>query len=308
MERVDKVERQADLVALLLATPRPLRLREIVSQVVGYPDGEGAARQAFERDKRELRAEGIPVATVPVDGGELGYRIPPEDYELADLGLTEEESIALALAVAAVRLEGTPAEEALWKLGGASGAPPPVVVLPSLPALPGLREAAARRSTVRFRYGGVDREVEPWGLLSRDAFWYLVGWDRTRSDRRTFRVDRIEGGVEAGPPGAFDRPADLDLAEALGEPWEIGQEEAAEALVLVDAVHAGRVARELGEAAVVERRPDGSVVVRLTATNRAGLRSWVLGMLTHARLLGPPDLVDDVVGWLQSVAATGGEA
>jgi hypothetical protein len=50
------------------------------------------------------------------------------------------------------------------------------------------------------------------------------------------------------------------------------------------------------------------VVLHMAVTNRPAFRSFVLGFLDHARLLGPPELVDDVVGWLEALAASPGEA
>jgi predicted DNA-binding transcriptional regulator YafY len=39
------------------------------------------------------------------------------------------------------------------------------------------------------------REVEPHALVNAGARWYVVCWDRDRSDWRTFRADRISGGI-----------------------------------------------------------------------------------------------------------------
>ena len=50
------------------------------------------------------------------------------------------------------------------------------------------------------------------------------------------------------------------------------------------------------------RRPDGSVVVELTVTNRDAFRSFVLGFLEHAEVLGPPELRDELVAWLGALA------
>ncbi len=61
--KLDRLERVTDLVLVLLETPRPLTLDAIANQVPGYPAEHAARRQAFERDKRLLRDEGIPVLT-----------------------------------------------------------------------------------------------------------------------------------------------------------------------------------------------------------------------------------------------------
>jgi len=60
--RISRLERITNLVLALLETSRPLSLREIGGAVAGYPPEAGALRQAFERDKRTLRDNGIPVA------------------------------------------------------------------------------------------------------------------------------------------------------------------------------------------------------------------------------------------------------
>ena len=75
MQRLDRLERVTDLLLVLLDTPRPLSLREIANRVPGYPDAHGARRQAFERDKRLLRDEGVPVLVVPI-GGEDQLGLP----------------------------------------------------------------------------------------------------------------------------------------------------------------------------------------------------------------------------------------
>jgi hypothetical protein len=61
--RLDRLERVTDLVLVLLHTDQPLTLDSIAHQVPGYPEEHAARRQAFERDKRLLRDEGIPVLT-----------------------------------------------------------------------------------------------------------------------------------------------------------------------------------------------------------------------------------------------------
>src|SRR5436853_527331 len=254
---MDKLERLTNLLLVLLEAPRPLTMRELVDHVEGYPQGDAACRQTFERDKRTLREEGVPLETVTVEehGQRIqGYRVRPEQYYLPELGLTSEGQAALNLAVAAVRLDTGSSRDALWKLGGAEHDPaPPFAALPALPALPALHEALRNGASVRFRYRGRDRHVDPYGMGFRHGFWYLVGHDRDHAEQRTFRVDRIEGGVEPGEHHAFTVPARFDLAGALPEePWRMGEGEALRAQVLVDRVRAPLVLAELREDAVAE--------------------------------------------------------
>jgi predicted DNA-binding transcriptional regulator YafY len=307
----DRVERLTNLLALLLETPVPLSLVEIAGALDGqYPDGAVARRGTFERDKALLREIGVPIETEIVTGGpyagQTRYRIDRRRYELQDLRLEPDELAALQLAVAATRSGARSARDALWKVGADAGEAASHVVapLPTLPFLPSLREAVAQRRVVELDYGGVHREVEPWGLLLRDGFWYLIGHDRVRGARRTFRVDRIDGEPLVRPGAhAFERPPGLDLRSALAvDPKALGADQQRDAQVLVDADWAAPVVREVGEERVVARRDDGAVVLSVACTNVDAFRSWVLGLGEHAEVLGPPDVREHLVSWLGSVA------
>ena len=315
MQRLDRLERVTDLLLVLLDTPRPLSLREIANRVPGYPDTHTARRQAFERDKRLLRDEGVPVLTVKIEGDDqLGYRIDPDAYYLPDLGLEADEQAALNLAVAGVHLGEPIGREALLKLGAGGesplrDAPAPLVDLPSfggLPALPLLFDAVRQAAPVSFGYRDQARQVDVAGLRFRQGHWYLVGFDRDRGEARTFRVDRIDGVPELGPAGSAQLPETFDIDQAFGrEPWQFGEGEAVEVDVRVDGAESGRVVAELGEAAVVERTDDGTVVVRLPVTDVGALVLWALDLLDHAEVIGPAEVRAAMVNRLEASVMAG---
>ena len=94
----ERLERLVNLTATLLDTRRPLSLDELATRLEpSYPAEKVARRRAFERDKETLRELGVPIVTEPVEGagGDVGYRIPPDEYYLPDPGLTDEERAAL---------------------------------------------------------------------------------------------------------------------------------------------------------------------------------------------------------------------
>jgi predicted DNA-binding transcriptional regulator YafY len=301
---MNKVERLLNLVAALLEARRPLPRWEVQQVVPGYPDDDVPFRRAFERDKEALRAMGIPLVMEPLDPehpelGE-GYRIPREQYELADPDLAPDELAALHLAATTVRVGGNTGAEALWKLGGAPGEPPAPSAVAALPGgehLGALFGAISERRTATFGYRGAERRVDPHRLSFRNGFWYLAGFDHARNGDRSFRLDRLDGPPSLGPAGAFERPE--RVVERQAEPWEMGDEDEILARVLVDSAQAQWVVER---ASVVERHDDGSVVVEMRVTNRDAFRSFVLGFLDHAEVLGPPELRDDMVAWLTSVA------
>jgi proteasome accessory factor B len=320
----DRLERLTNLVLVLLHTNRPLPLREIASTVSGYPEDPVALRQAFERDKRVLRENGIPLTMERPEGADyqVGYRILPEHYYLPELDLTADEQLALGFALAAVRIEGAgSARDAFGKLG-LPDVPdlPPVAVLPSLPALGTLQDCVRRRCRVSFSYRGRLREVESYGLCFRSGAWYLVGRDATVSngkagatasggpggsdDLRTFRVDRIEGEVAAAAAGSFEPPADLDLRELVRfVPWQSHGAEATEVVVDVDHREA-RAALDLAGPGAEEPRPEGhGVRLRFAVGDEEAFVSWLVGLGDAAVLVSPATLRQRVVRRLEEIAA-----
>jgi predicted DNA-binding transcriptional regulator YafY len=307
----DRVERLTNLLALLLETREPLSLVAIAGALEGqYPDAPQARRAAFERDKAALREIGVPIDLEIVPSGQYAgqtrYRIDRARYELRDLELDDDETRALQVAMAATRPGSSSGQEALWKLGGGpvDHGSAVTAVVPDLPALPILREALVQGRSVRFRYRDVDRRVDPWGVLLQSGFWYLVGHDHERDARRTFRIDRIDGEVEPGDPVTAPRPADFDPAGAVpGDPKLIGATgEVSHAQVWIAPHRARGVVRELGDDRVVSTAEDGAVIVSVPCANLPAFRSWVLGFLDDAEVLGPAEVRADLVGWLEGIA------
>jgi predicted DNA-binding transcriptional regulator YafY len=306
---VDPLERLTNLVALLLESRVPLTLNDIQYRLVGqYADNEDARRGAFERDKRVLKEVGIPLRQTVLTGdqaGQTGYWIERSEYELEDLRLDDDERRALQVALAAVHIGPNWADDAILKLGGSTleESSSWTATLDASENVPILYGASTERQVVRFSYRGEAREVEPWGIVARNGFWYLIGLDRRAGERRTYRVDRMENVVAVGNPNAFDRPADFDPAAALQSAIEsIGaQEGVTEARVLIDAPRALAAEMELGAESVAERRPDGSIVVKVPCRNRLVFRAWVLGFVEHAEVLGPPEVREEIVSWLEAM-------
>ena len=319
-----------NLVAALIDTGHPLSRAEIRKRIDGYSDDDDAFRRNFERDKELLRQMGFPLVTVAGDHthpDDVGYRIPREQYELPDPGLDESELAALRLAASAVQLEGEWGHDAviraLRKLGGAASSEPlgsdgrsgaGAPARGGLAALPGEDAAAVafgaigERRRVAFRYHGQRRVVEPWRLSFHRGRWYLAGLDTSRGaggEERLFRLDRVDGPVVAeGPRDAFDRPSSADAAPP--EAWQLGDDDEVVATILVDADQAHWARQALGDEAVKEARPDGSIVCQMSVTNREAFRSFVLGFLDHAEVLDPADLRQDMVDWLAGLAGGSG--
>lgn len=303
-----KLERLLTLTATLLRASQPLSADELQRRVPGYPDAQASFRRAFERDKDDLREMGVPitVATVPDSDPPIdGYLIRDNDYYLEDPGLEPEELAAIGLAAQMVQFGAAPADEAIWKLGGsgpnsAGPAGQAMAAVPSDPTVIALFDAVRERRTVSFVYNETSRELEPWRLSHQRGRWYVVGFDRARSAERNFRVDRIEGPLNASESDAFVRPDHAGDVRSRA-PWEFDESEEIVAQVLIDADQAAWARTQVGADASIDEQADGSIVVHVAVSNTDAFRSFVLGFRHHAEVLSPPKLREEMIEWLQAI-------
>jgi predicted DNA-binding transcriptional regulator YafY len=185
-------------------------------------------RRTVRRDVDRLRRLGYPIAATPGVAG--GYRLGA-GASLPPLLLDEEEAVAVAVGLRAAASVGVAGIEetsvrALAKLEQVlpsrlrrrvsalrAATVPYAFTGPSVDpdTLAVIAGACRDYQRVRFGYRAHDgthgrRIVEPHRLVHTGRRWYLVAWDTSRSDWRTFRVDRIEA------------PPSLDRAFAPREP------------------------------------------------------------------------------------------
>ena len=307
-----RLERLLRLIAALIDTRRFLSIEELHNRVgtargadsAGYPENKAAAKRAFHRDMNELADAGIPVISGPVPGQHRetwGYRIRKQDYSLPEMDFEAAELAALHRAATAVRFDGFSGTEALWKLGGrvGEGTGAELAAVPVHPALADLFQAVTEQRAADFDYSGQPRAVEPWTLAFDQGHWYVVGHDRGREEKRTFRVDRIEGNVALGPPGGFQQPEGT-AGWVPFQPWKFGTGPAVTARLRVDRDQAVWAARRLGQEPSI-KEADGSAVFEVVVRSPKAFRSLVLEFLEHAEIVGPPELRADMVAWLESI-------
>lgn len=312
---MSNAERLMNLTICLLHARTPMTREQIRQAVHGYSQSRDdvAFERMFERDKKALKAIGVPIQTEPLSAffdDEVGYRIVRQTYELPDLQFDAAET--LALGVAATVWERTRlAEDSLRALGklratgvdidsqrSASLAPRMTTDEPSFDVL---KTALQAKQRVTFTYKGLSRVVEPWTMAYRRGNWYLFGFDATRDDHRCFKLARIEDTpTTVGKPGVYDVPA-FDEAELLA-PLETPVAD---------------------QRAVVAIRGDGAPALRRHATRleRAAPRlgytcyeiaysmpdMFVRDVAEHGAdvlLIEPPDLRETLIEYLRGVGAT----
>ncbi|WP_020673504.1 helix-turn-helix transcriptional regulator [Amycolatopsis nigrescens] len=320
-----RAERLVNLVLALLSTRQYLTAERIRGIVPGYADAvsDEAFFRMFERDKTELRELGIPLETgrnSSFDSVE-GYRIARRDYELGEIELAPDEATAVGLAV---RLWDSPeltgqAQGALVKLRAAgveveNGAPTVVESrVRAESAFSPLLAAVQNRQAVSFQYrrsGSPDRlmrTLEPWGVVSWKARWYVIGHDRDRQAPRCFRLSRVSGDVRTvGKPGEVRRPEDVNLLEFVAVTGDQDPTPVATATVwIADRRAAGvrRHAKLVGRLAV--DGVDGDLAeIELFAPESAA--DWIAGHGPDVLVLEPDVLAKSVRDRLEAIVHHGG--
>ncbi|MFC6012907.1 helix-turn-helix transcriptional regulator [Nocardia lasii] len=316
---------------------RTLRLLSLLQTHRSWSGTELAARlrvsaRTLRRDIDRLRELGYPVDARPgVDGGyqlAAGAALPP-------LVLDDDEAVAITVCLQAGS-QGAgdglaePSVRALGKL---------VTVLPTrlrrrVDALRAMTESAAwtdvpvsdldpavltdlaltcrREERLTFTYTAADaatstREVEPHRLVSVGRRWYLVAYDLTRHDWRTFRVDRL---TESATTGIRFRPRALPAADAATfVRTAIGGYRTGYAVTAEIVASAEHVRSRVGRWCAITALSPDRTHIELSVDNL----DWPVLLLGKAeaefRVLGPPELVERLQEWgtrfLDSTAVPG---
>jgi predicted DNA-binding transcriptional regulator YafY len=197
-----------------------------------------------------LREMGIPVEA---ELGRYGAYSLRSGHRLPPMMFTDEEALGLTLGLLAARHLGlagvAPAVEgALAKLervmsealrGRVRALQETVSIAASRPQAPARSEALLtlaaavgeqRRVRLRYRSGWsreTEREVDPYGVMHREGYWYAVGHCHLRGGMRLFRLDRVLDAEMLEE--IFARPVGLDspgavlsaVANTPGDRWSV---------------------------------------------------------------------------------------
>lgn len=312
-----KSTRLVDLVTLLLTRRYGVRVDEI-RRLRGYPRNPVAFHRQFERDKELLREMGFAVATRedPDDESRSVYFLDRGRTLLREVSFTAEELAALALArrlTAHLPLVGASVRAGLSRAGepGLEDLAPPGVNCPAPPAtgrreesrLRLLEEAIARDRRLAVRYQALGesrataREIDPYALFLRGGAWYLLAYCHLRQAPRVFRVSRFLEArfAKRGAGPDFTLPKDFDLERYVDRyPFEVGHGTGGPVTLRFEPQETWRVGQGLGRRGRVERRAGGVVDLTLARAQTEALVSWVLGLGSGVRVVGPSGVCREI--------------
>jgi proteasome accessory factor C len=318
----EKLIRQLSLISYLMAERRPVTALEIRRDVEGYSEmNEDAFARRFYADRAELESLGIQLTVdKPLDmGGEQEtYSLRPENFHLPPIAFTDEELAALHTALSLLDGEFAYAEPLRLALQQISWGRPSPLAMPEHQGLAlGITASAGghelsqrlakvetaifRQKTITFDYYTMQRDavesrkVDPYHLLYQGGQFYLVGRSHERDAIRVFRLSRIRGKVAYATKAEHDfkRPADFDpRVYANRAEWQFGDPIGTAEIWVSDRI-AWQVERHFGRYGEVEHTGDG-IILRTPYADARQIASFVLGLREHARVLGPPELVEEV--------------
>jgi proteasome accessory factor BC len=318
----EKLIRQLSLISYLMAERRPVTATEIRRDVEGYSDmTEDAFARRFYADRAELESLGINLSVdKPADGfsEQENYSLAREAFHLPAIAFTDRELASLQTALSLLDGEFAYAEPLRLALQQITWGRPSPLDLPSQRTVGlGITAAAGghdvsqriakidtaiyRRKRIEFEYHTMAtdetalRRVDPYHLLFEGGQFYLVGHSHERQALRVFRLDRMRGKVAYATKAEhdFQRPEDFDPRRYANQvPWQLGSAIATAEVWFSERI-AWMVERHFAAYGELEAAGDGSCVFRTRYALPRLLIAWVLGFGEHARILGPPELVEE---------------
>lgn len=283
----------------------------------------GVSLRTVHRYFDMLEEMGIPLYAErgPYGGFSLvrGYKMPPLVFTLEEAvalvlgtGMVEEmwgelyrESARGALAKLENLLPDEQVREVAWARNSLVATGMNRSDLKALtPTLEKLRRAIREHRSLEMKYQSnqvphpTQRGLEPYALVHRWGWWYVVGFCQLRGEVRTFRVDRI---AEISLSDAtFRIPPEFDLQAHLKNEFQAQPQIKAKLKVDADSTWLFKGNHSYWES--VEEQTDGSLVVSFSAPALEWAASTVLAYGPAVEVLEPPELRRMVMEWLQVTA------
>jgi predicted DNA-binding transcriptional regulator YafY len=170
------------------------------------------------------------------------------------------------------------------------------------PALEKLRRAISEHRSVEMLYQSSQiphpsqRGLDPYALVHRWGWWYVIGFCHVRKEIRTFRVDRIFEITLLDT--TFTPASNFDLQEYLK--GDSQAQPKITARLRFDAEFAFLLAGNHSYWQTVSPQPDGSVEVTFAAPTLEWAASTTLAYGPAVEVLEPPELRTMVLEWIEA--------
>jgi len=174
------------------------------------------------------------------------------------------------------------------------------------PVMEKLRRAIRERREVQMTYRGRNqaeasqRALDPYALVYRWGWWYVIGHCHLRGAVRSFRVDRISDLILSGE--SFDAPAGFDIHAYLATDMRSQSEPAVRARLRFEARFAQVALDDRLQWETVETQPDGGVIVTLAVPDLEWAASTAMAYGPIVEVLEPAGLRQMVAERAEAIA------
>lgn len=228
-----KLERQLNLLFVLINANRPIEKNEIRLRVPGYLDkSELAFERMFARDKDDLRELGIPIETKFVDvlhEDQFGYFVNRDEWQLPEISFSPEERSLLNAASSAWHQSqiGMAVDTAVERLTERMQIDQIIQLDISRQSsyLEIIFQAFGNGKCLEFTYFSRNKNtqelrlVAPWRVFLSEGRGYLIGFDQDKGEMRVFRLSRIVGSIALSDELSLEPiPENLSAAKIV-ENW-----------------------------------------------------------------------------------------
>jgi proteasome accessory factor B len=147
-----------------------------------------------------------------------------------------------------------------------------------------------------------ERVIAPYTLEPTDAGVYVIGYDETRSEIRTFKLERLQAATVI--PEAYAIPQDFDPVTYLENSWRIMTGEAPiDVLLRFNSEAAPYVRERIWHASQeIDAHPDGGLDLRLHIADPREMLPWIRSWGAQVEVIAPNWLRERVAEDLRSAA------
>ena len=167
-----------------------------------------------------------------------------------------------------------------------------------------LHNAVQHRKVIRFKYerynvykeivegnDGNYYEVEPYGVVWNNGFYYLVGFNLSRKEIINYRIDRMRRVEEQDE--SFTREY-FNLAEHINKCFNMYPGTVSHIEIKFDKHLINAIIDRFGKDVNIKVAEDGNFILKTDAAINEGLVRWILNWGSDAKVLYPPMLIKEV--------------
>lgn len=165
-----------------------------------------------------------------------------------------------------------------------------------------------KKTTLEFDYRPLQkttfmtRQLDPYHSVCQKGNWYVIGFCHDKNEVRVFNFSRMKNvhdtnkkyeiSVDFSPDKYFDREIGVWLSATTKYKVE---------LLVSKEIGTFALERSWNSNQVIKQNEDGSVYISFETTQLPEVKRWILGQGRTVKVLGPMELVEDVLKEIKSV-------